>query len=153
MLTAADFFNLLAGLVESLPQHKALSERGLAFAWVTFPDAAKQQLSVEQLSYAATQRLLDPEPNQRLALHIQLLTYLYPLRDGLPATDRPVRHDLAARMQSPHTFHPLAVVQAHGAPALSPPPTLPPIWTQETIQQKRHRLERLARQTQSPVEP
>lgn len=153
MLTADGFINLLAGLVESLPHHKALSERGLAFAWISFPESAKQQLTTEQLSYAAIQRLLDPDPNQRLAIQIQLLAYLYPLRDGLPATDRPVRHDLLQRMRTPHTFHPLAVVQAHNPPALLPPPSLPPLWARESVEQKRHRLEHLARQTQSLVEP
>lgn len=153
MLSATDFINLLAGLVESLPQHKALSERGLSFAWVSFPDAAKRQLTADHLSYAAAQRLLDPDPNQKLAIHIQLLAYLYPLRDGLPATDRPVRHDLADRMRSPHTFHPLCPAPAHAAPALPPMPSLPPLWQMEPLEQRRRRLERLAQQTQASSEP
>lgn len=154
-ISAPDFINLLAGLVESLPHHKALSERGLAFAWVSLPDAAKQ-LTIDHLSYAATQRLLDPDPNQKLAIHIQLLAYIFPLRDGLPATDRPVRHDLAERMRSPHRFHPLSPAPAHAAPALPPFPSVlssSPSWQEEPLEQRRRRLEHLAQQTQSRTKP
>lgn len=151
MLTATDFINVLAGLVESLPQHKALSERGLSFAWVTFPDSAKRRLSSEHLSYAANQRLLDPEPRQHMAIHIQLLAYLYPLRDGVPATDRPVRHDLAERMKAPHTFHPLSKSWAEAPPVL--PALQPQLSPVESLDERRRRLERLAQQTQSSVEP
>lgn len=152
MLNATDFINVLAGLVESLPQHKSLSERGLAFAWLTFPPPAKAQLSSEHLSYAANQRLLDPDPRQNLAIHIQLLIYLYPVGDGgMPSTDRPVRHDLAERMKTPHTFHPLSTPAAHSAPAL--PPSLPAAMPVESLQQRRRRLERLAQQTRSSVQP
>lgn len=153
MLNATDFINLLAGLVECLPRHKALSERGLAVAWSAFPNAAKHQLTTEHLSYAASQRLLDPRPNEDLAIHIQLLSYLYPLRDGLPATDRPVRNDLAQRMKAPHTFHPIGPVRADQAPPPPTSPSLPPFWQLESLGQRRRRLERLAQQTQSSAQP
>jgi hypothetical protein len=134
-------------LVESLPQHKALSELGLSFAWISLPDPAKRDLTNEHLTYAATQRTLDPDPNQRLAIHVQLLAYLYPLRDGSPAVDQGLRHDLKRRMADPHVFHPLSVNIAHTAPALPPAEHWLPVWTDESAQQRRERLDRLAQQT------
>lgn len=113
MLTAADFINLLSGLIESLPHHKALSERGLAFAWSSLPALAKQQLNSQLLAYAATQRLLDPEPREKLAIHIQLLAYLYPLHNGMPAVEQGIRSDLDERLRQPDRFHPLVTLEAH----------------------------------------
>lgn len=113
MLSAPDFINLLSGLIESLPHHKALSERGLAFAWSSFPAKAKHQLDPQLLAYAATQRLLDPEPREKLAIHVQLLAYLYPIHNGIPAVDQGLRSDLDERLRNPDRFHPLVSIEAH----------------------------------------
>lgn len=149
MLQPDAFIDLLAGLVETLPFHKSLSERGLVLAWSTFPQQAKSHLSPLHLAYAATQRLLDPSPNTKLAIHIQLLTYLYPLENSLPITGRGLRSDINERMQQPDRFHPIATadlenLQAYKPPALPPAPSPPPA---ETLEQRRARLERIAAQT------
>lgn len=149
MLQPAAFIDLLAGLIETLPLHKTLSERGLVFAWSTFPEKAKSQLSPFHLAYAATQRILDPNPNTKLAIHVQLLTYLYPLENALPVIGRGLRADLQLRMQNPDRFHSIATVdrenqQAYQPPAL--PPAVPPAPI-ETLEQRRSRLERIAAQT------
>jgi len=150
MLTYDTFINLLSGLVESLPQHKALSELGLAFAWVSLPEPAKNQLTPQHLTYAATQRTLDPDPNQRLAIHVQLLAYLYPLSNGSPAVEQGLRQDLEQRMREPHVFHPLSVSTAHAAPAL-PPAHWMPVWSDESPEQRRQRLDLLAQQTGAAI--
>lgn len=144
MLSAPAFIDLLAGLVESLPHQKTLSERGLGFAWTTFPARAKQELTPLQLAYACNQRILDPEPRQQLAIHIQLLAYLYPLEAGVPVVDRGLRPDLAERMRQPQSFHPLSTYQAHQPPALPPPPAIP---RTESAAERQQRLIRLAAQT------
>ena len=144
MLTAPDFINCLAGLIESLPHHKALSERGLAFAWSSFPPQAKSDLSPDLLAYAAMQRLIDPEPRQQLAIHIQLLAYLYPLSNGVPAVQQGLRPDLRDRLKQPSLFHPLTTQPAH-LPAL--PPVEPAQLPQESPEQRRRRLTALLHQT------
>lgn len=149
MLQPAAFIDLLAGLIETLPFHKSLSERGLVFAWSSFPQRAKSQLSPLHLAYAATQRILDPNPNTKLAIHVQLLTYLYPLENALPVIGRGLRADLQQRMQDPDRFHPIATAerennQAYQPPALLPAPAPAPL---ETLEQRRTRLERIAAQT------
>lgn len=113
MLTAPDFINLLAGLIESLPHHKALSEIGLGFAWSSLPDLAKRQLNTQLIAYAAKQRLLDPDPREKLAIHVQLLAYLYPLHNGMPAVEQGLRSDLDERLRQPDRFHPLTTIEAH----------------------------------------
>lgn len=144
MLNAPDFLSLLAGLIESLPMHKALSERGLAFAWSSLPAAAKQQLNQQHLAFAATQRILDPEPRTHLAIHIQLLAYLYPLSNGVPAVDQGLRLDLDQRMAEPDRFHPLSTPAEHRRVLLpGEPQPLPP----ESAEQLRCRISRLAKQT------
>lgn len=146
MLSPPHFIDLLAGLVESLPHQKTLSERGLAFAWSSFPEQAKRQLEPVHLAYACNQRILDPEPRQQLAIHIQLLAYLYPLEAGVPMVDRGLRPDLPLRMERPQVFHPLSIYQAHQAPALIPAPPVGVI-SRESAAERQQRLARLAAQT------
>lgn len=151
MLHHEQFIDLLAGLVESIPIQKALSERGLAFAWSSFPDVAKRNLTATQLAYACTQRAVDPDPNLRIAIHIQILSYLYPLRDGMPNLDAGLRRDLPDRMRTPHIFHPLNADQSQRPPVLPPAPTEPPAWLSESLAARRRRLEALAKQTGTPL--
>lgn len=146
MLAPPEFMALLGGLVESLPHHKTLSERGLAFAWSSFPEQAKRELDPLHLAYACNQRILDPEPQQQLAIHIQLLAYLYPLDAGVPVVDRGLRRDLPQRMERPQTFHPLSIYQAHQPPALAAAPPLGAI-RRESAAERQQRLVRLAAQT------
>jgi hypothetical protein len=144
MLTAPDFINALAGLIECLPHHKALSERGLAFAWSSLPPQAKADLSPPLLAYATTQRLLDPEPRQQLAIHIQLLAYLYPLHNGVPFVQQGLRPDLQRRIQQPGVFHPLITHPEHQR-ALPPAADVP--LPQESREQRRRRIQSLAEAT------
>lgn len=146
MLTAPDFINLLSGLIESLPHHKALSERGLAFAWSSLPSQAKQQLNPQLLAYAATQRLLDPEPREKLAIHIQLLAYLYPLHNGMPAVDQGLRSDLEDRLRQPDRFHPLTTIEAHRRVLLPGEPADTSLPAESAAELKR-RISALATQT------
>lgn len=146
MLTAADFINLLSGLIESLPHHKALSERGLVFAWSSLPALAKQQLNSQLLAYAATQRLLDPEPREKLAIHIQLLVYLYPLHNGMPALEQGIRSDLDERLRQPDRFHPLVTMEAHRR-ILLPSEEESPSPSAESAAELKRRISALANQT------
>lgn len=149
MLKSHQFFQLLGGLVETLPHAKSLSERGLAFAWSSWPAAAKDTLSLDHLSYACTQRTLDPEPNLKLAIHIQLLTYVYPLRDGIPFFETGLRSDIERRMRHPFVFHPLTATETHQAPRLPPVPIEPPKFQTETPEQRRSRLKLIAGQVRA----
>lgn len=128
-------------MIECLPMQRSISSDGLVFAWLSFPEAAKQELEPIHLAYACTQRILDPAPDLNRAIHIQLLLYLYPVINGIPATDRGLRQDIAERMKSPHQFHPLVKREEAQLPALPPAPSGPPV---ETPQLRRKRLTRLA---------
>lgn len=144
MLSAPDFIHLLAGLIESLPHHKALSEIGLSFAWSSLPDLAKRQLTPQLIAYAAKQRLLDPEPREKLAIHVQLLVYLYPLHNGMPAVEQGLRPDLDERLRQPDRFHPLTTIEAHRRVLLpGEPEPIPVMSTSELMQH----LSQLASQT------
>ena len=148
MLTPEQFIDAISGLIESIPLHKAISERGLAFAWSAFPADAKRILTANQLAYACIQRTLDPDPNLKLAIQIQLLTYLFPLRDGMPQLSAGLRHDLPQRIADPYTFHSITPQDpAHRLTALPPSDELVLNWQVESPQQRRQRLEALARQT------
>jgi|GEM_PF-6240770 hypothetical protein len=144
MLTAPDFIHLLAGLIESLPHHKALSELGLSFAWSSLPDLAKRQLTPQLIAYAAKQRLLDPEPREKLAIHVQLLVYLYPLHNGMPAVEQGLRPDLDERLRQPDRFHPLVTIEAHRRVLVPCEPE--PVPVMSTSELFRH-LSQLASQT------
>lgn len=144
MITVNDFTAAITGMVECLPFQKVISENGLIFAWLSFPESAKQQLQPIHLAYACTQRILDPEPDLNRAIHIQLLTYLYPVVNGALDTDRGLRPDMAERLKDPHRFHPLAKRQEAQLPQLPAATYGPP---KESITQRRNRLEKLAQLT------
>ena len=146
MLTAPDFINLLSGLIESIPYHKALSERGLSFAWSSFPEIARQQLNPRLLAYAARQRLLDPEPREKIAIHIQLLAYLYPLHNGMPVVEQGLRLDLDERLRDPDRFHPLNTIEAHRPALVAGEPSHDSLPAESSAELKR-RISALATQT------
>lgn len=151
------FLNVLQGLSELRPRGKTVSEQGLTLAWLTFPERAKAELTPALLGYAAQQLCLDPEPDLDRPLHIQLLRYVYPLRDGVPQLGRGLRHDIEERRRNPQEFHPLTQ-QAEGllfGAALAALPEAEPAlpWLIETRQVRRARLLRLAQQVGTPVPP
>lgn len=144
MLDRGHFIHALVGAVETLQWGKTLTERGLAFAWVTFPEKAKGEITNDMFTYACTQRILDPEPRDKQGLHIQLLFYLYPTRDGVPDLKAGLRKDLHQRMADPSTFHPLVTQACHQQVTALPEPKYgPPV---ETREQRIDRLYRSARE-------
>lgn len=149
MLQPGEFIDLVSGLLENLPMAKAISEKGLTLAWLTFPDAAKQSLTSSILLYSCSQRMLDPDPNLKLAIQIQLLSYIYPMRDGQPYLDGGFRADLPQRMSRPYEFHPLTIVEAYSPPKLPEAPVKPPLFMTETPEERRKRLHVIAQQTLS----
>ncbi len=109
MINEQQFVATLAGLQELLPLGKTLSEPALVLAWALFPARAKAELELEHLLFAVQQRVLDPEPAREQAITQQLLRYLYPLANGMPAVERGLRRDLQQRLAAPDWFHPLSV--------------------------------------------
>lgn len=109
MIADAELIALLGGLQELLPLGKRLTDNALVLACSLFPLAAKSELSLDQLTYAVQQRVLDPEPATEQAITQQLLRYVYPLRDNQPCLEQGLRRDLRQRMAEPQRFHPLSL--------------------------------------------
>jgi hypothetical protein len=65
---------------------------------------------------------MDPNPDKELALDIQLLRYVYRIRDGQPAFDWGLKTDLPQRMALGGQFHPPVLPASDPTP---PPPQLP----------------------------
>jgi len=105
-----------------LPYGKKLLDDEIKFIWLTLPQTVKDQVSDEMWGYACSQRLLDPAPDKELALHIQLLRYLYRNRDGQPAFDWGLKQDLSQRMAMGGQFHPAVLPPGDPTPM---PPQLP----------------------------
>lgn len=151
------FLNVLQGLSELRPRGKTVSEQGLTLAWLTFPERAKAELTPALLGYAAQQLCLDPEPDLDRPLHIQLLRYVYPLRDGVPQLGRGLRHDIEERLRNPQDFHALTqsaegfLVGAALAALPESEPALP--WLTETLQARRARLRSIAREVGTTLPP
>lgn len=104
MIDQATFLAELNQLCELLPIHKRFKPESLVAAWDLLPSAAKQHLSPDALRYAVRQRLLDPAPPEQ-ALHLALLRYVFPLRDGAPDCSGGLRQDLSLRLANPDQFH------------------------------------------------
>jgi hypothetical protein len=104
-ITRHDLIRTIQGLQSLLPFAKQIDEAGLLMLWTSFPEQAKAQLTPEMLQYAACQRLIDPDPPKELAIHVQLLRYVYRLEDNLPNFQWGLKADLPARMASPSQFH------------------------------------------------
>jgi hypothetical protein len=99
-----------------LPYSKKLLDDEIKFVWLTLPQSVKDQVSDEMWAYACNQRLLDPEPDKELALHIQLLRYVYRVRDGQPAFDWGLKTDLPQRMALGGQFHPPVLLAGDPTP-------------------------------------
>jgi hypothetical protein len=105
-LTYDSFSQTLEALNSVLPFAKAISPAAWLLLWGTFPDHAKQNVTHAMWTYAAAQRLMDPNPPKEVAIHLQLLRYIYRLENGMPNMQWGIKHDLYSRMTLPGTFHP-----------------------------------------------
>ena len=94
-----NFRQVLTALTSALPFAKPLGEEAWLLLWLSFPDHAKQHVSPDMWIYAARQRLMDPAPAKDVAIHIQLLRYLYRLENGIPNMEWGLKYDLLARME------------------------------------------------------
>jgi len=117
------FSETMEGLNAILQFSKAISPQAWLLYWASFPPHAKQHVTPAMWAYAACQRLMDPAPTKELALHFQLLRYLYRLENGMPNFDWGLKEDLAQRMERFDVFNPeprsLAdLIAAEGVPAL-----------------------------------
>jgi hypothetical protein len=122
-LTFERFRLTLTALNGLLPFAKPLGEEAWLLLWLSFPDHAKQHITPAMWTYAAGQRLLDAAPAKEVAIHIQLLRYLYRLENGIPNIEWGLKQDLLARMEQAGIFHEdprsLAdLIAAEGAPSL-----------------------------------
>jgi len=87
-----------------LPYAKKLADDEIKFLWLLIPQQVKDDVSDEVWAYACNQRLLDPNPDKEQALHLQLLKYVYRVRDGQPAFDWGFKEDLPQRMSAGAVF-------------------------------------------------
>jgi hypothetical protein len=129
MITDLDFTASMGFLAEMLPMQRALTPEALAMTWETLPPAAKIHLTPASLAFAVKQRLLDPQPQKEMALHIGLLRYVFPVertttreRGESVIADKVIfehgpRRDLAQRMAQPDRFHDPAPAREEHAPA------------------------------------
>jgi hypothetical protein len=99
-----------------LPYAKKLADDEIKFLWLLIPQQVKDDVSDEVWAYACNQRLLDPNPDKEQALHLQLLKYVYRVRDGQPAFDWGFKEDLPQRMKAGAVFQGQQAAQ----PALLP---------------------------------
>ena len=96
-----------------LPYAKKLADDEIKFLWLLIPQQVKDDVSDEVWAYACNQRLLDPNPDKEQALHLQLLKYVYRVRDGQPAFDWGFKEDLPQRMKAGAVFQGPTSMQGH----------------------------------------
>jgi hypothetical protein len=126
-ISSDDLFDVLESLSSLQRFAKKLTGDDHKFAFLTFPQQARQELNKAHLIFAAQQLLLDPEPVPDMALHMALLRYLYPCQGNSPCVSRGLRSDLPQRLAAAGTFTPLQPVPAeHRAFALPPARTIQP---------------------------
>ena len=108
-------------MIERRPRAPVL--RVMAFlATAIKASSVKVSVTDEMWLYACSQRRMDPNPDKELALDIQLLRYVYRIRDGQPAFDWGLKTDLPQRMAMGGQFHPPVLPASDPTP---PPPQLP----------------------------
>lgn len=96
----------LRALSSLLPYGKKITDEEALFTWAMLPESVKVTVTDEMWLYACAQRRMDPNPDKELALDIQLLRYLFRIRDGQPAFDWGLKADLPQRMALGGQFHP-----------------------------------------------
>jgi hypothetical protein len=106
----------LRALAASLPYGKRLEDDEAKFLWLTIPESVKATVTDAMWAYAIAQRRMDPAPDKDLSIEMQLLRYLYRIRDGMPAFDWGLKPDLPQRMALPGTFHPPAPLPGDPTP-------------------------------------
>jgi len=95
----------LRSLAASLPYGKRLEDDEAKFLWLTLPQTVKETVTDEMWAYAIAQRRMDPAPDKELSIEMQLLRYLYRVRDGMPAFDWGLKLDLPQRIANGGVFH------------------------------------------------
>ena len=120
-ISSDDLFDVLESLSSLQRFAKKLSGDDHKFAFLTFPERAREELTKAHLIFAAQQLLLDPEPMRDMALHLALLRYLYPCQGPSPCVDRGLRSDLSQRLAAAGTFSPLQPMPAEHRPFALPP--------------------------------
>jgi hypothetical protein len=105
MISEEDFTGSIACALEMLPMMRQLSTVTLAQMYMQLPDKVIKELSPVVLQYAIKQRMLDPDPPDKIAFHMQLFRYVYPLQNGAAVLSRGFRDDLRERISNPDIFH------------------------------------------------
>ena len=112
----------LRALSSLLPYGKKITDEEALLTWALLHDSVKVNVTDEMWLYACSQRRMDPNPDKEIALDIQLLRYVYRIRDGQPAFDWGLKTDLPQRMAMGGQFHPPVLPASDPTP---PPPQLP----------------------------
>ena len=112
----------LRALSSLLPYGKKITDEEALLTLAMLPDSVKVNVTDEMWLYACSQRRMDPNPDKEIALDIQLLRYVYRIRDGQPAFDWGLKADLPQRMAMGGQFHPPVLPAGDPTP---PPPQLP----------------------------
>jgi len=118
-MKATTFQMGLRALSAFLPYGKKITDEEALFTWAMLPESVKVSVTDEMWVYACAQRRMDPEPDKELPLDIQLLRYVYRIRDGQPAFDWGLKQDLPQRMALGGQFH--SPVLPAGDPTPTPP--------------------------------
>lgn len=138
----------LRTLAAQLPYGKRLEPDELTFLWMILPTKVTAAVTDQMWAYAIQQRLIDPKPNNDIAIVMQPMKYLFRCRDGMPAFELGLREDLGHRMQQADHFHTIEPCRPEAAPppeALQLPP--PPPMRPETKEERQARLLALAAAT------
>jgi len=118
----------LMALSGSLPYGKKLTNEEVQFIWLLLPADVKATVTDEMWAFGCSQRMMDPQPAKELPLHLQVLSYVFRMRDGQPAFDWGLKADLHHRMALPSCFHP-----HHQAPAADHEPLIEPAATNPVL--------------------
>jgi hypothetical protein len=104
-MKATTFQMGLRALSSLLPYGKKITDEEALFTWALLPESVKSTVTDEMWAFACAQRRMDPNPDKELPLDIQLLRYVYRIRDGQPAFDWGLKQDLPQRMALGGQFH------------------------------------------------
>lgn len=116
-MKATTFQMGLRALSSLLPYGKKITDEEALFTWALLPESVKATVTDEMWAFACAQRRMDPNPDKELSLDIQLLRYVYRIRDGQPAFDWGLKQDLPQRMALASQFHPPGLPPANPTPA------------------------------------